>query len=283
MMFRRLAARLDPTLTALRRRYGRPLFLGLSLLGLAVLAYFAWIALQPTSPPFGFDAAAYYQPKIGPNLYSGTKTLNGIGAWRYAPIWAYPLVPTGVIPFPVFAVLWSLLEFLCLWWMLGRWTFVALVFVPIPAEIYEGNIHLLMAAAIVLSFRWPGAWSFLLLTKVTPGIGVLWFALRREWRPFLIAAAATFALIALGLLLDASLWASWIHSLLTTGPSIGPNHVPIPLAIRLPLAAAILVWAALTNRRWAVPIAALVALPTIWTHSLSMFAAVPALLIRARR
>ena len=41
--------------------------------------------------------------------------------------------------------------------------------------------------AIVLGFRWPFTWAFVLLTKVTPGVGLLWFAVRREWRSLAIA------------------------------------------------------------------------------------------------
>ena len=35
-------------------------------------------------------------------------------------------------------------------------------------EILGGNVHLLLAAAIVAGFRQPAAWAFVLLTKVTP-------------------------------------------------------------------------------------------------------------------
>ena len=50
-------------------------------------------------------------------------------------------------------------------------------------ELSGGNISLLLAVAMVIGFRWPAAWAFVILTKVTPGIGLLWFAVRRAWRP----------------------------------------------------------------------------------------------------
>ena len=65
------------------------------------------------------------------------------------------------------------------------------MFVPVLFEFYLGNVHLLLALAIVLGFRWPAAWAFVLLTKITPGIGLLWFAVRREWRSLAIALGAT--------------------------------------------------------------------------------------------
>ena len=60
-------------------------------------------------------------------------------------------------------------------------------------EIAGGNISLLLAVAIVWGFRWPWTWAFVLLTKITPGVGLLWFALRREWRQLAIALGATAA------------------------------------------------------------------------------------------
>ena len=74
---------------------------------------------------------------------------------------------------------------------------VLLAFPFVAVELTGGNIHLLLAAAIVAEFRWPAAWSFVLLTKVTPGIGLLWFAVRREWRPLMIALGATAAIAGL--------------------------------------------------------------------------------------
>ena len=52
-----------------------------------------------------------------------------------------------------------------------------------------------IAAAIVIGFRWPAAWSLVLLTKITPGIGLLWFAVRREWRSLAIALGAVIMIV----------------------------------------------------------------------------------------
>ena len=64
------------------------------------------------------------------------------------------------------------------------------------------------------AFRWPGTWSFVLLTKVTPGIGLLWFAARREWRNLAIALGVTAAIVAVSMAIDPALWRSWIELLL---------------------------------------------------------------------
>jgi len=56
-------------------------------------------------------------------------------------------------------------------WQAGLWTAFVLMLVPVFVDLTVGNIHLLLAAAILLGFRWPWTWSFVLLTKITPGIG----------------------------------------------------------------------------------------------------------------
>ncbi len=124
-------------------------------------------------------------------------------------------------------------------------------------EIWGGNIELLVALAIVLGFRWPAAWSFVLLTKITPGIGLLWFAVRREWRSLGIALAATAVVTAVSFALMPDAWWRWPQVLAS---NLGKNGtwaaVPIPFAVRLPFALVLVVWGALKNHRWAVPIAA---------------------------
>ena len=143
------------------------------------------------------------------------------------------------------------------------------------AELYGGNISLLLAVAIVLGFRWPAMWAFVVLTKVTPGIGLLWFAVRREWRTLGIALAAT-AFVAGGSALTMPLaWQQWVHVLIANAGRDGTwAAVPIALWVRLPMAVALVVWGARTDRRWTVPVASMLALPALWFGSLSMLLAV---------
>ena len=47
---------------------------------------------------------------------------------------------------------------------------LALLAIPFVAvDLYHGNLHLLIAAAIVLGFRYPAAWGFVVLTVVGCG------------------------------------------------------------------------------------------------------------------
>jgi len=165
---------------------------------------------------------------------------------------------------------------------MGRWWVLALlVFLPVPMELFEGNIHLLLALAIVVGFRYPAAWAFVLVTKMTPGIGLLWFAVRREWRPLAIALAATALLLAASLLIPGAWTAWWAHMTdQPQGPT--PNQVNVPTWFRLPLAAALVAWGARSDRRWTVIVAATLALPALWLYGLSMLVGIVPLTARNR-
>ena len=103
----------------------------------------------------------------------------------------------------------------------------------------------------MLGFSRPFAWAFPLLTKVTPGVGILWFGVRREWLNLAVAIAATVAVIGAVALLTPGLWADWFQMLLSsTGSSTVPGSVPIPLLVRLPFAVALIVFATWRGERW---------------------------------
>jgi hypothetical protein len=57
----------------------------------------------------------------------------------------------------------------------------------------------------------------------------------------------------------------------------GRGAIPIPFLVRLPFAIAVVVWGALTDRRWTVPVAGMLALPALWYGGLTMLLAVIAL------
>jgi hypothetical protein len=156
--------------------------------------------------------------------------------------------------------------------------------VLVSVELFGGNISLLLALAIVVGFRWPAAWAFVLLTKITPGIGLLWFVVRGEWRSLAIASGATGAIVAVSALVMPGAWLDWVQVL---AASVGTDgtwaSVPIPLVVRMPVAILLVVWGARTDRRWTVPVASMLALPALWYGSLSMLLAVIPLQGRQRR
>src|SRR5215471_227965 len=150
------------------------------------------------------DAYAYWTTRDG--AFYDAFTTGRIGACLYSPAFAQLLAPITCLPLAVFTALWTALNCATLWFLLRRWALPSLLFLPIPFEIVSGNVHLLYAAAIVLGFRWSATWALMFLTKVTPGIGVLWYAIRREWRALGIALGVTAAIVAVSYALDPAAW-----------------------------------------------------------------------------
>ncbi len=254
----------------------------LAIAGVAALVGFvvAVIASGPARSPFaldgfGFDSASYWG--LRSPLYPGPGTDDGYGFYRYSPVFVPVMVVFGALPWPVFAVGWIGIQAAAFVWLAGDHRWQALAFVPVLFELYLGNIHLLLAVAVVLGFRWPAAWAFVLLTKITPGVGLLWFAVRREWRSLAIAIGATFAITMAGLLVAPQAWADWVQSLRVTGPAVGTNQVAVPLPLRLVAAALLVTWGARTDRPWTVVAAATLGLPTLWYHGLAMLMGIVAL------
>ncbi len=164
-----------------------------------------------------------------------------------------------------------------LFWLARPLLFLPLLLLALP-EIWGGNITILLAAAIVIGFGRSFAWALPLLTKVTPGVGILWFAVRREWFGFSLAIAATLAVIAVTAVLTPGLWAEWFQLLTSsTGSSTVAGSVPIPLIARLPLAVIVIIIAARRDQRWLLPIGVLLAMPVIWWGSLALLTACVAL------
>jgi hypothetical protein len=227
------------------------------------------------------DAYAYWTTRDG--AFYDEATTGRIGSYLYSPAFAQLLTPLVLLPLPVFTAVWTAINLAALWWLLGRLALPSLLFLPIPFEIISGNVHLLYAVAIVIGFRYAAAWALMLLTKVTPGIGVLWFLVRLEWRAFAVAMGTTVAIAILSFGLDGLAWETWIGLLRNDATNAGQAtfetvgwYLPIPLLPRLVVAAALVVAAGLTDRRWLVPFAVVAALPVVWLNGLAVLtAAVP--------
>jgi hypothetical protein len=196
------------------------------------------------------------------------------GAYVYSPAFSQLLGPLFALPWQQFLALWTFLLMAGLLVLTGPLLFALALPLAFP-ELWGGNIHLLLALAIVAGFRWPAAWSFVLLTKVTPGIGLIWFAVRREWRSLGLAAGATAAIAGGSWLVAPGLWHEWFAVLLRNselGPL--PGSVGVSLWLRLPIAVLAVAYGARTNRRWLVPIGAMLAMPALWGGAATlMFAA----------
>lgn len=237
-----------------------------------ILFFWLWlIGFQSTFVEV--DAEAYWRIDLS-TLYSGVH-LGDQGAFLYSPAVAWLFVPFSWMPYEVFYAILAAVNLAALVWLVGfELAAVLLLAQPVSNEVARGNIHLLLAAAIVVGFRYPGAWAWVLLTKVSPGVGVLWFAFRREWRQLATALAWTTALTAIAFVIAPELWLRWFGLLAANAESTRPSVLPIPVALRLTLAVALLWIGAVRNRPAIVPVAAMLALPAIWVNALAMLVAV---------
>lgn len=229
----------------------------------------------------GVDAWSYWSVDPSHPYVEGVVRPGATQAYFYTPAFAQLTAPIHLLPWEVFIAAWTVLLTVALVWQAGLWTAVALLLVPVFVDLTVGNIHLLLGAAILLGFRWPWTWAFVVLTKITPGVGLLWFAFRREWRNLAIALSATAAIAAVSFLFRPDLWREWIETLVAAASA--PSWVfivPIPVWFRLPVAVAILWWGARTDRRWTVPLASCIALPVLWFNGLAMLVAMIPLLDR---
>jgi hypothetical protein len=244
--------------------------------GLVVVFAEPWGRLWGT----GQDARCYYQATLAdPYLHS---SWNDPIAYVYSPAFLQLVSPLTALPWQAFMAAWTSLLIGAVRFLTGPRLLAAGLLFPFTAmEVAGGNVSLLLAVAIVVGFRWPAAWSLVLLTKITPGIGLLWFAVRREWRSLFIALAATAVIAAVSAVVMPVAWRQWLDVIVANAGKGGTwASVPVPFLIRLPLAVALVVWGARTDRRWTVPVASMLALPALWYGGLSMLLAVIPLLPR---
>lgn len=239
---------------------------------------FAIVAMTMLGVIFGAAAVMGIAPAPGDaEVYwlnqPGTYEAN---VYVYPPVLSQLLVPLrdlgAVQPF---VVAWEALCFASVGYVLGRWAFVCLAFVPVALVVPQleplaspitaslmGNVTMPMVAAMVLGMRRPGWWAVPILTKITPGVGVLWFAFRGEWRRLALALGVTVGIVAVSFALDPAAWTTFVtFAVSNAGSDVnGPPIVGPPLSVRLVAAVLLLAWGARTNRPWVVPVAAAMSL-----------------------
>src|SRR6187431_909764 len=212
------------------------------IVGLTLVAVI-WLASVVFCEPFGRlwgtgqDAYCYWFPPLS-NPYARSDWTDPI-AYVYSPAFLQILQPIRILPWQAYMAAWTLILLGALVVLTGRRWLAAGVVLGLM-ELAGGNIHLLLAAAIVLGFRWPWTWSLVLLTKITPGIGLLWFVVRQEWRNLAIALGGTAAIVAVSFVLLPDAWVQWGEVLSRVAGRDGTwAAVPIPFFVRFPIAIAV--------------------------------------------
>lgn len=229
------------------------------------LAIVVWLLYFPAKGNPA-DAATYYGIDMG-DMYGGWR-LGASDAYQYAPVFAQLTWPLRQLPFEAYVAVIRGLSLIAVVWLAGPFTAIVLFLPPVAAEINAGNINLFLAVAVALGLRYPATWAAVLLTKVTPGIGLLWFVVRRRWQALAIALGSTAAIVALSFAISPGQWIAWFNLLVANrGLSTASYPYFIELWIRLPVAIAIVVAAAAWGRWWPVAIATTIAAPLLYFPS----------------
>jgi hypothetical protein len=189
--------------------------------------------------------------------------------YRYAPAYYWVTLPLRALPFEVFVSLWAVAHLAAIAW-LGPWTIV-LAF----DDVIRGNVTTFLAVAIVLAVRGQAwTWVAVLLTKVTPGVGLLYHVGRREWRAVVVAVATTLFVVVVTWPLG--LWPEWFRSLGAAQGTYPTVDLVAPLPIRVLIGGVLSLAAA--RWLWLLPIGMIVAMPGLLPSSFALLAALPRLL-----
>jgi hypothetical protein len=227
------------------------------------------------------DAHAYWMAWQHPfySLPSGAPN-----AYLYSPAFAQVLWPFTHLPWSVFLTAWMLSLTAATVWLIAPLRYWAIpVYLACVPAIITGNVYPLFAVVVITGMRHPAAWALTLLTKVTPGVGLVWFAVRREWRNLLIAFVATVSIVAASAAFTPGVWMHWVSFMshqrhVTHASGYSNSGLPAPsLALRLPVAVVVVAVAARTNRRWLLPVGMLLADPMFNWFAFLLLTAIPRL------
>ncbi len=235
------------------------------------IVFVGYYDLLVAATSVGLDSHAYWAAWTHP-LYSIPP--GHVDAFLYAPLIAEVLWPLGHLPADVFIGLWAAVMLAAFAWLLRPlppvWYLVGLL-LCLP-EALEGNINALLALMVVVGFRYPAAWALALLTKVSTGVGLLWFVARGRWQAWLAAVAVAGVLAAVSYVWWSDPWQAWV-ALLVSGSGGGDWFFPV----RLIVAVGLVVWGARTDRAWTVPASLVLASPILFLNTLTILAAIPRL------
>jgi hypothetical protein len=168
---------------------------------------------------------------------------------------------------------------------LGDWSpLVALalvVWVPVAVELWFRNVHLLIAALVVLGLRGrPWAFAVAAAIKIAPALGVLYLLSARKWREALVAAGAGAGIFALSFLLAPAAWRDFL-SLAGEAGMGSAGLLPIPYWVRAMAGITLAIVAGRANPRVGEPLlvfAITVANPSLFVTALAIPIAIVPLL-----
>ena len=230
----------------------------------------------------GGDLIAYWT--AGAHVLSGAPVygagVGGYAAYLYPPPLAQVFALPSLLPFPAAVWLWRAVVLLCLRVAVGSWRragIAMLVWPPVIAELDAGNVHLVMAAAVAMMIRGDGTWLVPAALTKFASLAAIPIAVRDDPRGLLKGIAIAAGIMLVSFAITPSMWLDYagfitgVSAVDSSWYNLG-GFVPMPIRVGLALAAVI---AAL---RWTrmLAVAAMLALPVLWFHGLSMLVAVAA-------
>jgi hypothetical protein len=247
---------------------------------MASLAFAVFVWRELNNGAHGLDSHVYWATAHRSDLYSERPGV--LDAYLYSPVFSMLVWPLAKLPWAAFQAVWMAAEAAAFAWLLKplglRWGFPAFCFCML--EIAVGNIYAFLAVVAAVGLRYPAAWALPLLTKITPGLGPIWYAARRDWRSLTVSLAVTAILAAVSFVIAPHDWLGWFRFLTNHQ---GENQLFLP--VRAVSAILLTVLAARRNLVWVIAPAMLLANPMVF-HSLmalTMLAALPRLLIEPQR
>lgn len=237
------------TATGLVRGRTAPIILVLAAIGASLVAIIAATEWQHFNDEHAYWLAGA-RLAAGEPLYDLAAAPNMPFAYWYPPPLAQVLAPlTTIVGADAFSVAWTVLLLACLWWLAGRNVLVALAlvaFLPVAVELRVRNVHLLLAALVVLGLRrsW-GFWVPAAALKITPVLGIAYLAAAGRWREAIKVGLLGVAVLVLSVVLAPDAWREFLDVVGVRAGTDGGSIVPIPFALRFAVGSALAVIAGL--------------------------------------
>jgi alpha-1,2-mannosyltransferase len=214
------------------------------LLALSLLAAVGGVLLAVIIATFWMtagDSLAYWiaghRLATGQPIYTAAEVAFEPFAFHYPPAVAQVLAPlTVVLPALAFSVIYRGLLIVALWDLAGRRMLnmlALLAFVPVAVALRAENVEIFMALAVVLGLRrWPWLFSIWGLIKVSPGLGIVYLALRRRWHDVAVSVVVGAAIVGVSFVLAPDLWGGWLAAISGRAGMVGNSLIPIPYSVR---------------------------------------------------
>ncbi len=227
------------------------------LLGYGLLAALAGITASAVP---AIDARMYFDTGVA-DPYTGS--ILGAPNYTYTPVLTQLLEPFRFLGWDAFRTLWVFAGYAALAYLVGPWLGILLVIAYFPPLVWEfdvGNVNLFIGVAIWAAFRFPALWAIPILLKPPLAIGLLWFAIRGDWRALGTAVGTTVAVAAASFVIAPQLWLDYVNAI----PGFVDTATTVPSVwwpLRLVVATLLIAWGARNAQHWTVALGAIMAHP----------------------